>query len=163
MTFPLPKIKILYLKMGAPLEEERFLFGNHHDFRFQPVTFQGCMMRLKFAWVERGFTIQDLICSLKIQHSNFVSYTFFLSVHFGVKNPSIWWWKFGGRWTKCAFHQVAAALTSHGLAAWQIPRGAQSGRQMTKVMKDFCASQESYLKLEKWVPDRIFPINCWMK
>ena len=45
--------------------------------------------------------------------------------------------------------QVAAALTSHGLAAWQIPRGAQSGRQMTKVMKDFCASQESketYLK-----------------
>ena len=87
-----PKIKILYLKMGAPLEEERFLFGNHHDFRFQPVTFQGCMMRLKFAWVERGFTIQDLICSLKIQHSNFVSYTFFWvsilaskSIHLMVK------------------------------------------------------------------------------
>jgi len=44
-------------------------------------------------------------------------------------------------------HKVAAALTSHGLAAWQIPRGAQSGRQMTKVMKDFCASQESFVLL----------------
>lgn len=44
---------------------------------------------------------------------------------------------------RSAADQVAAALTSHGLAAWQIPRGAQSGRQMTKVMKDFCASQES--------------------
>ena len=40
---------------------------------------------LDWTWVERGFTIQDLICSLNIQHSKFVSYTFLLCVHFGVK------------------------------------------------------------------------------
>lgn len=83
--------------------KRRDSFGNHDDFRFQPLTFQGCMIRLKFAWVDWGFIIQDLICSLKIQRSKFVSFLNDKVLHIfcvsilAFPNPSISWWRFGGR------------------------------------------------------------------